>query len=56
MTFIISILLGAAWRRWFGSARPEWAFVGYRAFQVGSGIGGADIRCHGWTDRRGRND
>lgn len=36
---VLAILLGAAWRRWFGSARPEWAFAGYRAMQVAVGFG-----------------
>jgi hypothetical protein len=36
---LVAILLGAAWRRWFGSARPGWAFPGYRAMQVAAGIG-----------------
>ena len=35
---LIAALLGAAWRRWFGSARADWAYPGYRATQVGSGI------------------
>lgn len=39
MTIIFAVLLGAAWRRWFGSERPGWAFTGYRAMQVASGIG-----------------
>lgn len=34
----IACLFGAAWRRWFGSARPEWAYQGYRATQVAAGF------------------
>lgn len=39
---LLAILIlgsGAAWRRWFGSARPAWAFPGYRGGQVAAGIG-----------------
>jgi hypothetical protein len=39
VTLIASAILGACWRRWFGSARPEWAFTGYRVMQVLAGIG-----------------
>lgn len=35
---LISALLGAAWRRWLGSARPEWAWTGYRATQIAAGF------------------
>lgn len=38
MPALIAALLGAAWRRWFGSARAEWAYPGYRATQVVSGF------------------
>lgn len=31
-------VLGAAWRRWFGSARPSWAFPGYRFMQIAAGF------------------
>lgn len=38
MTAVLSIVLaalaGAAWRRWWGAARPSWAFPGYRAMQA----------------------
>ena len=34
---IPALLLGAAWRRWFGSARPGWAFPGYRFMQIAAG-------------------
>lgn len=37
MVFLLTLLLGAAWRRWFGSGRPDWAFTGYRAMQVAGG-------------------
>lgn len=39
MTLLLAAIVGAAWRRWFGSARPGWAFPGYRAMQVCVGIG-----------------
>lgn len=34
---IVAIPLGAAWRRWLGSARPSWAWTGYRATQILAG-------------------
>lgn len=34
----LAAVLGAAWRRWFGSARPEWAFPGYRFMQIAAGF------------------
>jgi hypothetical protein len=39
VTLLLAFLAGAAWRRWFGSARPGWAFPGYRALQIVAGIG-----------------
>jgi hypothetical protein len=39
VTLLLAFLAGAAWRRWFGSARPDWAFPGYRGMQVCAGIG-----------------
>jgi hypothetical protein len=35
---LLAALLGAAYRRWFGSARPSWAWTGYRATQIGAGF------------------
>jgi hypothetical protein len=35
---LIAALLGSAWRRWFGSARPSWAYPGYRATQILAGL------------------
>ena len=37
MTFL-AFLLGGAWRRWFGSARADWAYPGYRGTQVAAGF------------------
>lgn len=34
----LAIILGAAWRRWFGDERPSWAFPFYRGVQVIVGI------------------
>ena len=44
-TIIAAVLIGAAWRRWFGSARPSWAFTGYRALQVVAGISTLALIC-----------
>lgn len=38
MIFPLAALVGAAWRRWFGSARPSWAWTGYRATQIAAGF------------------
>jgi len=39
MDTIVALVLGAAWRRWFGSARPEWAPAwGYRGGQILVGV------------------
>lgn len=38
MIYFAAIVLGAAWRRWWGSERPAWAFPGYRAMQAGVGV------------------
>lgn len=35
---LLAFILGAAFRRWLGSARPSWAFTGYRAAQIGAGF------------------
>lgn len=35
---LLALVLGAAWRRWYGSARPGWAFPGYRGLQVLAGF------------------
>lgn len=37
LALIITALLGAAWRRWWGSERPGWAFPGYRGMQAIAG-------------------
>ena len=36
--YLIAALLGASWRRWFGSERPSWAWAGYRATQIAAGF------------------
>jgi len=36
--YLIALLLGAAWRRWFGSARADWAYPGYRFMQIAAGF------------------
>lgn len=33
----LAALLGATWRRWWGSERPDWAFPGYRGMQAVAG-------------------
>src|SRR6185369_392050 len=38
LIFVAALFLGAAWRRWFGSERPSWAYPGYRATQVALGF------------------
>lgn len=38
MTYLIGAVLGALWRRWWGSERPSWAFSGYRATQAVVGL------------------
>lgn len=38
MIYLLAIVLGAAWRRWWGSERPSWAFTGYRAMQAAAGF------------------
>lgn len=35
---IFTLILGAAHRRWLGSARPSWAWTGYRATQIAAGF------------------
>jgi len=37
-SLVIAAVLGAAWRRWFGSERPSWAHTGYRATQIIAGM------------------
>ena len=34
LTIVLAIILGAAWRRMFGSDRPDWATPGYRGGQA----------------------
>lgn len=46
MTTILALLLGAAWRRWFGAERPSWAFPGFRAMQIVAGILTLGILCY----------
>lgn len=35
---LAAALIGAAWRRWFGSARPSWAWPGSRATHIAAGF------------------
>lgn len=35
---VLAIILGSAWRRWYSSARPAWAFPGYRFSQIAAGF------------------
>lgn len=35
---VAAALLGASWRRFYGSARPGWAFPGYRFMQIAAGF------------------
>lgn len=34
----LAIVCGSAWRRFWGSERPSWAFPGYRAVQASLGV------------------
>jgi len=38
MNVVFALLFGAAWRRWFGSARADWSYPGYRFTQIASGF------------------
>ena len=38
ISIVLAIILGAAWRRMFGSDRPDWAFPGYRGLQALGGL------------------
>lgn len=42
---LLAVLAGAAWRRWYGSARPSWAFPGYRGLQIAVGIAALASMC-----------
>lgn len=48
----LAALLGAAWRRWWGDARPSWAFPGFRALQACIGLCALFCLCmwagHSW--------
>lgn len=38
MTIALAILAGAIFRRWWGDARPSWAFPGFRGLQALGGL------------------
>lgn len=52
MIVLAAVVLGAVWRRWWGDARPSWAFGGYRALQAAIGVAALATLClvagHEW--------
>lgn len=53
MDLPLAIIIGAVFRRWWGDARPSWAFPGYRATQAIIGLAVLFGICwigHSWRD------
>lgn len=38
MIVLSAAIIGAAYRRWWGTKRPSWAFPGYRGLQAAAGL------------------
>ena len=50
LALLAAVIVGAAWRRWFGSERPRWAWTGYRAAQITAGAILLGLLCWGAGD------